>query len=110
VTELLLKHEKGQFTGLLTFDGSIFEAFGFGAGGSFSSFARIPIEMMEGAKASFDAGMLKTPRIEIVGRDDLNLGSMLLPIDPDPSEQAAVAQFVEEIQAAIERRGASELI
>jgi hypothetical protein len=105
VSEVLLKHEKEQLTGLLTFDGSTFEAFGFEIGGSFESFARIPVAMMESAEASFASGLLKTPRIEIAGRDDLNLGSMLLPIDPDPSEQAAVAQLVDEIQAAIERRG-----
>ena len=61
--------------------------------------------MMESATASFDSGLLKTPRIEIVGREDLGLGSMLLPIDPDPSEQAAVAQLAEEIQKAIDERG-----
>ncbi len=105
MTDVLLKHEKEQFTGLLTFDGATFEAFGFEVGGSFSSFARIPVAMMESADASFDSGLLKTPRIEITGRTDLNLGSMLLPVDPDPSEQAAVAQLVEEIQTAIEGRG-----
>jgi hypothetical protein len=61
--------------------------------------------MMESATASFDSGLLKTPRIEIAGREDLGLGSMLLPIDPDPSEQAAVAQLAEEIQKAIDERG-----
>ena len=105
MTEVLLKHEKEQFTGLLVFDGAIFEAFGFEIGGSFGSFARIPVAMMESANASFDSGMLKTPKLEIVGRDDLNLGHLLLPFDPDPSEQAAVAQLVEEIQKAIEERG-----
>ncbi len=105
MTEVLLKHEKEQFTGLLVFDGAIFEAFGFEIGGSFGSFARIPVAMMESANASFDSGMLKTPKLEIVGRGDLNLGHLLLPFDPDPSEQAAVAQLVEEIQKAIEERG-----
>jgi hypothetical protein len=104
MTEVLLKSEKEQLTGLLVFDGSVFEAFGFEIGGSFESFARIPVPMMESATATFDSGLLKTPRIEIVGRDDLGLGSMLLPIDPDPPEQAAVAQLVEEIQKAIDER------
>src|SRR4029077_447063 len=105
MTEVLLKNEKEQLTGVLVFDGVVFEAFLFEIGGSFESFARIPVAMMEGANVSFDSGLLKTPRIEIVGRDDLNLGHMLLPIDPDPSEQAAVTQLVEEIQKAIEERG-----
>jgi hypothetical protein len=104
MSEVLLKNEKEQLTGLLTFDGRVFEAFGFEVGGSFESFARIPVAMMESANASFDSGLLKTPRIEIVGRGDLGLGSMLLPIDPDPSEQAAVAQLTGEIQKAIDGR------
>ena len=105
MTEVLLKNEKEQFTGLFVFDGTIFEAFGFEVGGSFGSFARIPVAMMESANASLDSGMLKTPRLEIVGREDLGLGHLLIPFDPDPSEQAAVAQLVEEIQKAIEERG-----
>jgi hypothetical protein len=32
-------------------------------------------------------------------------GDMQLPFDPDPSEQAAIAQLVEEIQHAIDERG-----
>jgi hypothetical protein len=106
MTEVLLKHEKEQLTGLLVFDGDVFEAFGFEIGGSFGSFARVPVAMMESAAASFDSGLLKTPRLEIVGRSDLGLGDMLLPIEPDPSEQAAVEGLVGEIQQAIERRGA----
>jgi hypothetical protein len=102
---VLLKNEKEQLTGLLVFDGEVFEAFGFEIGGSLQSFARIPVEMMESADATFDSGLLKTPRVEIVGRDDLGLGQLLLPIDPDPSEQAAVAALVEEIRKAIEERG-----
>ena len=84
MTEVLLKHEKEQFTGLLVFDGAIFEAFGFEIGGSFGSFARIPVAMMESANASFDSGMLKTPRLEIVGRDDLDLGAPAAPVRPRP--------------------------
>jgi hypothetical protein len=105
MTEVLLKNEKEQFTGLLVFDGAVFEAFGFEIGGSFESFARVPVAMMESASASFDTGMLKTPRLEIAGREDLGLGDMLLPLDPDPTEQAAVAQLAEEIQTAIDQRG-----
>jgi hypothetical protein len=104
MTEVLLKNEKEQLTGLMVFDGDVFEAFGFEIGGSFESFARIPVAMMESVDAAFDSGLLKTPRLEIVGREDLGLGSMLLPIDPDPSEQAAVAQLAEEIQRAIDER------
>ena len=105
MTEVLLKNEKEQFTGLLVFDGTIFEAFGFEIGGSFGSFARIPVAMMESASASFDSGVLKTPKLVIAGREDLQLGDLQLPLDPDPSEQAAVAQLVEEIQKAINERG-----
>jgi hypothetical protein len=104
MTEVLLSNEKEQFTGLLSFDGNVFEAFGFEVGGSFESFARIPVAMMESAGASFDSGLVKTPRLEIAGREDLGLGELLLPIDPDPSEQAAVAQLAEEIQKAIDER------
>ncbi|HEY7257128.1 MAG TPA: hypothetical protein VH476_10650 [Solirubrobacterales bacterium] len=105
MTEVLLRNEKEQFTGLLVFDGAVFEAFGFEIGGSFGSFARIPVAMMESAEASFDSGMLKTPKLVITGREDLQLGDLQLPFDPDPSEQAAVAQLVEEIQRAIAERG-----
>ena len=87
------------------FDGTVFEAFGFEIGGSFGSFARIPVAMMASASASFDSGMLKTPKLVITGREDLQLGDMQLPFDPDPSEQAAIAQLVEEIQKAIDQRG-----
>jgi hypothetical protein len=83
----------------------VFEAFGFEIGGSFGSFVRVPVAMMASASASFDSGMLKTPKLVIAGREDLGLGDMLLPLDPDPSEQAAIAQLVEEIQKAIEERG-----
>jgi hypothetical protein len=61
--------------------------------------------MMESAEASFDTGMLKTPKLAITGREDLQLGDLQLPFDPDPSEQAAVAQHVGEIQKAIDERG-----
>ena len=61
--------------------------------------------MMESASASFDSGMLKTPMLVITGREDLGLGDLQLPFDPDPSEQAAIAQLVEEIQKAIDERG-----
>jgi hypothetical protein len=105
MTRVLLKNEKEQLTGLLVFEGGVFEAFGFAIGGSFDSLARIPIELIESVDASFDSGLLKSPRLEIVGREDLGIGDMLLPIEPDPSEQAAVAQLAEEIEKAIERRG-----
>ena len=105
MTEVLLKNEKEQFTGVLTFDGTVFEACGFEVGGSFGSFARVPVAMMANASASFDSGMLKTPKLVIAGREDLGLGDMQLPFDPDPSEQAAIAQLVEEIQRAIDERG-----
>jgi hypothetical protein len=62
--------------------------------------------MMESAEATFDSGVLKTPKLVITGREDLQLGDLQLPFDPVPSEQAAIAQLVEEIQKAIdERRG-----
>jgi hypothetical protein len=61
--------------------------------------------MMESASATFDSGLLKTPRLQIVGREDLGLGDLLLPFDPDPSEQAAIAALVEEIQKEIQERG-----
>ncbi|HEY1355478.1 MAG TPA: hypothetical protein VGF09_04110 [Solirubrobacterales bacterium] len=105
MTEVLLKNEKEQFTGVLTFDGTVFEAFGFEIGGSFGSFVRVPVAMMASAGASFDSGMLKTPKLVITGREDLGLGDLQLPLDPDPSEQAAIAQLVEEIQKAIDERG-----
>jgi hypothetical protein len=100
----LLKNEKEQLSGLLDFDGEVFEAFGFEIGGSMGSFVRIPVELMEGASASFESGLIATPKLEIVGRDDLGLGSTLIPIDPDPSEEGAVARFAEEIQKAIDSR------
>ncbi len=61
--------------------------------------------MMESAAASFDSGVLKTPKLTISGREDLQLGDLQLPFDPDPSEQAAIAQLVAEIQKAIDERG-----
>jgi hypothetical protein len=105
MTKVLLKNEKEQLSGLLCFDGEVFEAFGFEIGGSMGSLMRIPREMMESAGVSFDSGMLKTPKLEIVGREDLGLGSELIAIDPDPSEQAALTQLVDEIRAAIDERG-----
>ena len=106
MTKVLLHNEKEQLSGLLCFDGEFFEAFGFAIGGSIESLTRIPLELIGSADASFDSGMLKTPRLEIEGRSDVGVaGSTLIPIDPDPSEQAAVAQLVEEIQTAVSQRG-----
>lgn len=106
MTKVLLKNEKEQLAGLLCFDGEFFEAFGFTIGGGIESLTRIPLELIGSASASFDSGMLKTPRLEIEGRSDVGVeGSTLIPIDPDPSEQAAVAQLVDEIQKAISERG-----
>ena len=90
---------------MFVFDGTIFEAFGFEIGGSFGSFARVPVAMMASASATFDSGVLKTPKLVIAGREDLGLGDLQLPFDPDPTEQAAIAQLVQEIQRAIDQRG-----
>jgi hypothetical protein len=106
MTKVLLTNEKEQFSGLLCFDGDFFEAFGFVIGGGFEALTRIPLELIGSVSASFDSGMLKTPRLEIAGRDDLGFeGSILIPIDPDPSEQAAVAQLADEVQKAVSEGG-----
>jgi hypothetical protein len=97
-TVVIIEHEQPAMTGVLTFDGEVFERFGFNSVHS----ARLPVYLMTGVELSFETGMLKTPyfQIDAVGGAGLSLG-----LEPTDSDRLALESLAVEIESAISKRG-----
>jgi hypothetical protein len=98
-----LAHENPGFAGVLVFDGQTFETLGFAENIS----RRLPVELIDEVNLTFEKGMLKTPRLEVLSnpaKDDSY--GVQLPLDPSDDEVPALQQLADAMQAAIDGEGA----
>jgi hypothetical protein len=94
-----LAHENAVYAGLLSFDGEIFEAFGFNERQS----TRMPIDLIEEVTLGLKKGMLTDPNLSVHGRGG-SLG-WSANLHPSEAEVAALQEFVDAMNAALEDRG-----
>lgn len=97
-TVVILEHEQPAMSGVLTFDGEVFERFGFNTVHS----ARVPVYLMTGVEVSFESGLLKAPYFRVEGVGGVG---MMLGLDPKDSDKPALESLAGEIDAAISERG-----
>jgi hypothetical protein len=95
----LTSAEVPAFRGTFTFDGDVFESFGWGEIRS----TRIPLELIESVELSLDKGLLKTPTLRVYASGGcLGLGQ---PFEASDAELPVLVALVEEMQAAVARKG-----
>lgn len=99
VVEVRLESSQPALDGLLTFDGEVVEVFGFNDVHS----VRLPARLIEGAKVSFEKGLLSQPNITFPGRG----GCMgyTQAIDPPDELKPAVEEFAAAVTRAAARHG-----
>jgi hypothetical protein len=88
-------HKQPTMSGTFTFDGKVFEAFGFNELHS----VRIPIELIESVELSLEKGMVKQPHLEIAARGGC-LG-LTQGFEADDTEVSQLQDLVEAVRRAI---------
>ena len=96
-----LEHRQPTMDGVLTFDGEVVEIFGFNDVHS----VRLPLGLIEGAKVSFDKGLIAQPNITFPGRG----GGMgyTQAIEPPDEQRPELENFAARVTASAARTGGS---
>ncbi|HRV59849.1 MAG TPA: hypothetical protein P5138_04415 [Solirubrobacterales bacterium] len=85
-------------SGVIRFDGEVFEMFGFATDGS----RRIHIATIQQLELSFKSGMLATPTISMSGRNG-GMSGIIQAIKPDEAEAVDLTALVAEVNEAAAR-------
>lgn len=96
--DLRLEHDQPAMDGLLTFDGSVVEIFGFNDVHS----VRLPVRLLTEATVSFKGGMLSQPHINFQG--EKGVMGYNRAIDPPDLQQPEIESFVAEVNKAIQEK------
>jgi hypothetical protein len=99
-----LANENPAYAGVLLFDGEKFATFGFAENVS----RTLPVELIDEVNLTFEKGMLKTPRLEVLSNPAKGDSyGIQMPLDPSDDEVPALQELADAMQAAIDQRGGS---
>jgi hypothetical protein len=99
---VVLRNENVAFAGVLVFDGEAFATFGFAENVS----RTLPAELIDEVNLTFEKGMLKTPRLEVLSNPAKGDSyGIQMPLDPSDDEVPALQELADAMQSAIDERG-----